>query len=194
MRISILGGAFNPPTIAVSEIVKAVLAIGAADEVWLMPYNTRAFGKAVEVSAAQRLTMTLLAAEEMGPMVKVSTLEIEAKGISYTSETLRLLAQKYSQHQFNWIIGADLLPELGRWKEIDQLVEEERFLCVQRFGFEADGELLKQYRVRAVVPLAKSIAVSSSEVRERIREEKTIRDLVPLAVERYIEENKLYLS
>jgi len=192
MSIAILGGAYNPPTLAYEKIIRLILEKGKVDEVWLMPYRRRAFGKFLGGSSEHRFKMAQLLAQPFGEQVKVSDLEIRRQGKSYTVDTLRALQRQHPGVAFDWIIGSDILYELSDWKEIEALPELTQFLCVLRPGYPVDREQLSRYGVQLFLGPRQMPDVSASEVRRRIRLGKSVSNLVPLSIAEYIEANGLY--
>ena len=185
-RIAILGGAYNPPTIAYEKIVRAVLQKDAAQEVWLMPYQERAFGKFMAATAQQRFRMAELLAGQIGDRVRASEAEIARQGKSYTIDTVRELKRLYPDCEFCWIIGTDLLYELSDWKDIEALTTEVTFLGVLRPGYPVNAQLVDRYRVQLLLGPRLMPDVSASLVRQRLAAGKNMQGLVPEVIERYI--------
>jgi len=192
MRIAILGGAFNPPTLAYERIVRSVLDKGRVDEVWLVPYRQRAFGKYLGTAPEHRLAMANLLAKHIGGRVRTSDHEIRQSGKSYTIDTQRAFMQLHPEHTFDWIIGSDILYELGDWKDIDELQRLTRFLCVMRPGYPLDKRALERYGAELFLGPRQVPDVSSSEVRRRVRSGKPVTDLVPAYIAQFIEQHGLY--
>ncbi len=190
--VAILGGAYNPPTIAYDKIVRAILQKDIVQEVWLMPYKERAFGKFMAADAQQRLRMAEILAGQIGEHVHASDIEISREGKSYTIDTVRELKRQYPDHTFSWIIGTDLLYELSDWKDIDQLASEVSFLGVLRPGYPVDAALIDRYHVQLLLGPRQMPDVSASLVRQRLASGKSMHGLVPEPIEHYIETEGLY--
>ncbi len=185
-RIGILGGTFDPPHLGHLMIANEVLDTQSLDEIWFMPNQEPPHKKKLNVIRDNdRLKLLELAISDH-PHFKVEPIELERKGPSYTFDTMKLLKELHPNHQFYFIIGADMIEYLAKWRNIDQLIEIVQFIGVQRplYGTESSYPFLY-----VDVP---EIGVSSSLIRSRIREGKTIRYLVPESVRKYIEENELY--
>lgn len=192
MLIAILGGGFNPPTIAYEKIVRLVLGKASVDQVWLMPYRQRAFGKIVLVDPAHRLAMASQMAKHIGERVQVSSFEVDRPGPTYTINTQRALMEAYPDHEFVWIIGSDILSELADWRAIDELQALTQFLCALRPGYPIDQKTVSRYAVQLLVGPGQMPDVSATEVRRRLTLRKPITDLVPPYIARYVEQHGLY--
>ncbi len=147
------------------------------------------------VAPGMRLEMCRLAVAG-NPAFEASSLELERPGVTYTSDTLRILrgALPGSVRLF-FVIGADSLETLPGWRDADALASLATFVCVTRPGRPDDERLLERARARGFrvewvdAPL---LDISSSEVRRRVSEGKSVRYLVPDAVLDRIEEDGLY--
>ena len=129
------------------------------------------------------------------PAFAVSALEVERPGITYAVDTLRELREELPGVELVFIVGADAALTLPRWYESAELGRLAMFAAATRPGFELGEEALRVLRERRfdvrpfVVP---GIDISSSELRQRVAEGRTIRYLVPEAVREIIEEEQLY--
>jgi nicotinate-nucleotide adenylyltransferase len=192
LAIAILGGGYNPPTVAYEEIIRLVLCQKEIRSVWLMPYYERAFGKAMTVSSRERFAMAELLASHAGSRVKASDLELRQQRRTYTIETQKRLMEQNPEEQFVWIIGSDLLPELEQWQEIDELCRLTRFLCIHRPDFDVDPVWLKRYPILQTINLGDKFNVSSSRVRELAFRGQSIDNWVPPYIAEYIYERRIY--
>lgn len=185
-KVGILGGTFNPPHQGHLIIANEVCHSLGLHEVWFMPnqeppHKTKAAGASNE----DRVAM-LEAAIKGNTLFKVEKAELERQGPSYTYETMRILKERYPQHQFYFIIGADMVEYLAKWHKIDELLNLVTFVGVQRPGYSMETS----YPIETVeVP---AIDLSSSMIRERLHEGGTVQYILPDSVIRYIRENKLY--
>jgi nicotinate-nucleotide adenylyltransferase len=134
MKIAVLGGSFNPPHMCHVFISCYVLAGFDVDQVWFVPCYKHAFGKKL-VPFHHRFMMCCLAVESIREdLVNVSSIEQERHGTSWTIETVRYLKDSYPDHDFTWIIGSDVLSELDKWKDFEQLRQLISFIVVPRAG------------------------------------------------------------
>lgn len=119
---------------------------------------------------------------------KVEKIELERSGPSYTYDTMKLLHQKNEGTEFYFIIGADMVEYLPKWYKIDDLLNLVTFVGVQR----PEHVLQTSYPVIYIdIP---EFAVSSSLIRERVKNGNTIHYLTPDSVIQYIKEHQLYGS
>ena len=211
MKVAILGGSFNPPHICHLFVTHYVLATSDVDQLWFLPCYKHAFGK-VLAPFHHRLAMCTLAVESFREnLVKVLPLEQERPGTSWTIDTVRYLKQSYPDVDFIWIIGSDVLYELYKWKDFDQLQGLISFLVVPRAGSfqgnsvqqagpsvshpgEKIGSLQRLQEQRDALERQgiQLPNVSSSLIRERVKQKQPIHHLVPRTVEEYIYAHKLY--
>ena len=185
-KIGILGGTFNPPHFGHLLIAHEVLNELELDEIWFIP-NKEPPHKKMEapVSDEDRINMLRLAIDDE-PLFKIKTIEMERKGPSYTYDTMKILKERYPDIHFYFIIGADMVESLSEWYKIEQLVDIVTFVGVDRLRF----KLETSYPIIYVnVP---NFEISSSDIRRRIKDGKTIKYLLPDSVISYIKEKKLY--
>jgi nicotinate-nucleotide adenylyltransferase len=135
------------------------------------------------------------------PLFEPCALELERGGVSYAVESVRALRGRYPGARLSFIIGGDSLRELGHWHKIGEMLEMCDVVTVQRPGAEVPGcasELpfpkAVAERLLANVIRGRPCEVSSTEIRRRIAEGRSIRYLVLPAVEAYIRERGLYAA
>ncbi|MBU8789491.1 nicotinate-nucleotide adenylyltransferase [Oceanobacillus caeni] len=184
-RVGILGGTFNPPHLGHLWIAEEVRIAMELEEIWFIPTYTPPHKDESKIDASDRLNMLDLAIRD-NEYFKLNTIELERKGKSYTLQTIKELKMKYSDHEFCFIIGADMVEYLPNWYKIDELIELIRFIGVKRFGY----KLETSYPIITVdIPM---VDISSSMIRERIFNERSVKYMLPDPVYRYIREYKLY--
>ncbi|WP_462412284.1 nicotinate-nucleotide adenylyltransferase [Neobacillus sp. Marseille-QA0830] len=185
-KIGILGGTFDPPHNGHLLIANEVRFAMELDEVWFMPNSVPPHKeKSGTVTNEQRLQMLNLAIQG-NPAFHIQPIELEREGRSYTVDTMELIHSRYKDHQFYFIIGADMIEYLPKWHKIDQLVKLVQFVGVDRPSYSHQTE----YPVLYVdVP---AMDISSSMIRDRVKNGGTVRYLLPDSVIHFIEENHLY--
>lgn len=187
-KVGILGGTFDPPHNGHLLIANEVLEALELDEIWFLP-NQEPPHKVKSGGASNRDRVKMLELATCGhPKYKIEKIELERSGPSYTYDTMKLLHEMHPGLEFYFIIGADMVEYLSKWYKIDELMSLVKFVGVNRPDYE---EMTKYPIVNVEVP---EMGVSSKLVRDRLKERKTIRYLVPDLVQMYIEENKLYES
>ena len=166
------------------------------DRVMLMVTN-RAPHKEIEddPGAGVRLELARLAAEDEGG-VEASELEVEREEVSYSYRTLELLSERGPDDELFFLLGADMAAGLARWKEPQRVLELARLGVVPRpgVGLGAVDSALERLGAagRAEIIEMPLCGASSTTVRQRAREGKPLRHLVPDRVIRLIEERGLY--
>jgi nicotinate-nucleotide adenylyltransferase len=200
LRIGICGGTFDPFHNGHREpIVSAMQEVGW-DRIVYMPAFRQPFKTAqASVSSWHRFAMAVMATAG-DDWSEVSTWELERERISYTVETLEALAGSYAGSRLDWIIGDDNLPALMLWRDIDRILELANFVVLRRGSAPLPEPLAERVATPADAPRAggvvfvdnPAVAVSSSEIRLRVRSRQPIGELVAPAVARHIEKYRLY--
>lgn len=185
-RIGIYGGTFNPihnaHLLAADQVGKALLL----NQVLFMPDMIPPHVDHKEaINATDRVNMLKLAIQD-NPLFGIEMAEIERGGVSYTYDTMKELKAKHPENDYYFIIGGDMVDYLPKWYKIDQLVKLVNFVGVRRPGAKNESA----YPVIWVdVP---GVDFSSTDIRQRIQEDRSIRYMVPDQVAQYIKEHRLY--
>ena len=199
MKIGIMGGTFDPIHLGHLATAEAVRELFALDEILFIPAARppHTLGKRV-ADERHRLTMTILATRS-NKFFKVSDMELRRTGLSYTLDTMNELHKTFgTSTELFFIIGADSLADLSKWYSARELVEKCHFIATTRQGVELDfsavenffGAAAREHIHRVTTP---GLEISSTDIREKVRLGRSIKYLVPEAVEEYISEEGLYL-
>jgi len=189
VRIGLLGGSFDPPhtghLLAAGDAFDAL----ALDRLILIPAGIQPLkaGQAA-ATADQRLAMTkLLVADDA--RFGVDSVEIERGGLSYTVDTLTGLAAQWPAAELFWLVGADVLGSFAKWRKPERIVQLATVVVLQR-----TGDAPEPARMPGVARLlaTRRIDISSTEIRQRVRDGKSIRGFVPDAVAGFIAAERLY--
>lgn len=198
MRLGILGGTFDPPHNAHLLIAHAAKEQLRLDLVLFAPVGVQPLKQDQPITpAAQRVEMIerAMAGE---PGFALSRIDLDRPGPHYTVNLLRAAAGQYPRASLWFIAGGDALADLLKWRDPARLIELARLAVVRRRGFEPDWAALESalpdLRSRIDWIDAPPIDVAAHEIRRCVREGKSIRGLVPFAVEKYIVEQRLYLE
>jgi len=199
-KIGIIGGTFDP--IHYGHLIAAHWAqeCFSLDKVIFMPAGTPPHKLDNNVlSAEHRYNMTLLATNDQ-PNFEVSSMEIKRKGPSYTIDTINELHRLYKgkDTQILFITGADSILEIHTWKRYEDLLRKCFFIAVTREGYDTlklnrrIEDIHKIFGKRIFNVEIPSVGISSTELRKRIGNNKSVKYLVPSMVEQYIIKNQLY--
>jgi len=191
MNIGILGGTFNPPHVGhliVAERVREELGL---DKILFIPSAISPHKQHIQLAdAAYRIEMVQLAV--LGrQFFEASDIEIARGGVSYTVDTLDQLKRMYPDDTFFLLIGMDNLAEFNTWKSPEKIVDLANVVVMTRAGFKPN-EVLGEYGKKVTFCQVPEIEISSSDIRARVKQGKSIRFLVPKPVESYIMYRKLY--
>ena len=198
MKIGILGGTFDPIHLGHLIIAEEAMASLGLDRVLFVPAGDPWMKADTAITPRQHRLAMVLAAVGDNPKFKVSPSELERFGPSYTVETLEEFQEDYGlQTELFFIIGADALKDFGKWHKPERLLE----LCTLAVVGRPSQESLDLSALEAVLPgIGKRVVmvddvamgVSATDIRGRVAEGRSIRYLVPPAVEAYIQEHGLY--
>jgi len=187
-KVGIFGGTFDPPHNGHLLMANEVLQSLKLSEIWFMPNQIPPHKLQESISPSYHRLNMLKLATEGNEAFKIETIELERSGPSYTYDTMVLLKERYTNIQFYFIIGADMIEFLPKWYKIDELIQLIQFVGVKRPGY----SVKTPYSILEVeVP---QFDVSSTIIRHRIKNGHSIDYLVPDSVIQYIKENQLYES
>ena len=196
--IGIMGGAFDPIHVGhLAAAEEARVALGLR-EVLFVPSGTPCFeGKEKVLAVEHRLAMVRLAIASNSNF-KLSTVEIERAGKSYSVDTLEELHRRYGDsRRWFFILGVDALLTLPQWKEPGRLIQLCHLVVANRPEFRVQDVKLLEESVPGIsqrITFLKTpeVDVSSTDIRHLAAKGQSIKDLVPPAVEKYILEHELY--
>ena len=200
MNIGVMGGTFDPihkGHLIVAEEVKARLNLA---EILFVPAGQPWLKANSPIAAAEHRIQMVRLAIAAEPYFKLSTMEIERAGPSYTVDTIaELQGQLGARDELFFILGWENLAELSQWHEPSRLIKMCYLVAVPRVGYpapdlnslEADIPGLSHSVILIDTP---QIDISASVIRNRVAQGLSISHLVPEPVERYIREHGLYVT
>jgi len=183
---ALFGGSFDP--VHVGHLVAAEAAgeaLGAT--VRFLPAREQPFKRAAHAATPEQRARMLELAVAGNPRLGVERIELGLAAPSYTVRTLRALAEREPGNRFTLLLGADAAGDLGAWYEVEALPELADVVVFARPGV----TLTRHPAVRRVVEIP-ALDVSATMIRERVRQGRSIRYLVPEAVREYIAAHGLY--
>ncbi|MGN0585967.1 MAG: nicotinate (nicotinamide) nucleotide adenylyltransferase [Oscillospiraceae bacterium] len=200
MRTAIFGGSFNPVHLGHVNLVRETAEKVQLDRVIVMPTFISPFKKDSSVfvaDGANRLEMCRLAFEDM-PFVSVSDYELSRQKVSYTVETMRHYKAELPDDELYFIMGSDMLLSLKKWNSFEEIMRLCTIIAASREENESDIDKLRKEAHdlekygRVIVVNISSFEVSSTEIREKIINNRDISCYVPKKVVKYILDINLY--
>lgn len=212
MRIGILGGTFNPIHLAHLRIAEEVREACTLDRILFIPAALPPHKNVAEdVPFAHRLAMTELAVAD-NRHFRVSDLEGRREGKSYSVHTLEILRREKAEDEYFFIVGMDSFRDITSWKEYRRLFELANIVVVARpgspggdpldllpvairtdFCYDVAAKTLRHRSGTSVIFLEETrLDISSTRIRRMVAEGRSIRYLVPAAVEDYIVRHDFY--
>ena len=196
--IAVFGGSFNPPLnshlMLAEEVLKSNLKI---DKVIFVPVSTKYNKQNLEENIHRYNMLKLLCKEN--PKLEVSKIELEAKKQLYTIETLNILQEKYKNSVIYFMLGTDNLKELKDWKNPEGILEKYKIIVLERNLDKVEkiineDELLSKYKNSLINLQNKRTSLSSTFVREKLKNNQDVSKFLPKEIIEYIKENKLYVG
>lgn len=199
-KIGLMGGTFDPIHYGHLVLAEQIRTQFNLDMVYFIPVGIPPHKQDKNISSSKhRYFMTLLATIT-NPNFEVSKMEIEDSNISYTVNTIKKFKELVGKDaELYFITGADAIYELGTWKNVEELLQLCKFIAASRPGIDKKKlkgkitELNEKYSANITVTSVPALAISSTDIRSRIRIGKSIKYIVPESVEYYIYKNNLYL-
>jgi len=188
MKIGLFFGSFNPIHNGHLIIANYIAFSGFVDQVWFVLSPQNPLKPQSELLNEYHRQYMLQSAIDGENRLRCCTIEFNLPKPSYTIDTLTYLKDKYPQHQFTIIIGSDSFRNIKKWKNGELLLKEFSFIIYNRPGYEIEENLNKNI----IVLNAPLLDISSTGIREMIRDNKSIKFLVPDVVKEEIERNHYY--
>ncbi|MBX3439145.1 MAG: nicotinate-nucleotide adenylyltransferase [Planctomycetaceae bacterium] len=199
MRLGIYGGTFDPVHYGHLLLAEQCREQCALDEVWFVPARQPPHKEASTISPAVSRIEMLEFALAGYPEFRVSRIEVDRDGPSYTVETLHQLRADDLTRELFLLIGADSLVDLPTWREPDRILQLATVVAVNRGAFDekqltaAAAELGTDAAERIRLVAMPGVDISASDLRRRVSEGRSIRFLTPRPVALYIAEHHLYV-
>jgi len=189
MRIGLFFGSFNPIHVGHLIIANYMANYSDLQSVWLVisPHNPLK-NKSSLANMYDRLEMARLATED-NEKIKVSDIEFKLPQPSYTIDTLTFLRERYPEHQFTLIMGADNLVSLKKWKNYEILLRDYKIAVYPRPGFE-NPEFADHPSI--TITDTPVMEISSTFIRKAIKERKSVQYMIPDKVFKFIDSKNLY--
>lgn len=213
MKQGLFGGTFNPIHSGHVKAAEQILEILDIDRICFIPSNIPPHKDQKELATPEQRYEMVKLATHGNDRFSISDFEISSNKESYTIDTLKYFKDKLPEDDLYFIVGHDIFNQIDIWKEYKKLFELSNFIVISRPGYFDDDEDLplaikddfrydktetgntyyKHKNSNLIIKTQiEGIDISSSEIRELIKYNKSIHELVPPKVEQYIFDNNLY--
>jgi nicotinate-nucleotide adenylyltransferase len=201
MRVGVFGGTFDPVHLGHLILAEQGREQGQLDQVWFVPAPRPPHKPSATITRFEHRVDMLQLAIAGNPAFRVEPIEKDRQGPSYTADTLADLQRLHPEAEFFLLVGSDTLAELSTWYQPERVLQLATLLVMDRPGCPLiTGEQLRsQLQTTTEVPIRVQvvespllISISSTELRLRAAQGRSVRYLVPRAVECYLHEKKLY--
>jgi nicotinate-nucleotide adenylyltransferase len=196
-QVALMGGTFDPVHMGHLKVAQCIYDELHFEKIVFLPaaIPPHKVGRDC-ASATDRLAMLRLALAKY-PYFRLDEMEIKKGGLSYTFETISAIRKKHPNDDVYFLIGADSLVQLDTWYHSKELIDEVKFVVAKRPGYKPDMEKLEYqfgpgFMDKLIFVNTVSMNISSTKIRERVRQGKKITGLVTPEVEQYILEHQLY--
>lgn len=197
-KVGIMGGTFDPIHFGHLILAQTAYEEFELDQVLFVPSGTPWLKESTKVLPKnKRVSMTGMGIED-NENFALSTIEIDREGNSYSYETVEMLKKQNPSVDYYFILGADSLMAIETWKHPDRLMKECTLLVSVRDDFDKDklneqiAYLKEKYEADIQILSSRRVDISSTMIRKRVEEGKSIRYMTPDSVIRFIEKNHLY--
>lgn len=199
-RLGLMGGTFDPVHLGHLVTAEAVRTGFALDKVIFVPAGQPPHKTEKHVTPKEKRWLMTELATVTNPWFEVSSVELNREGLSYSADTVRYFREQMEEgSELFFITGADAILEILTWKKLDVLFSDCTLVAATRPGFlpktvtEWLGKELKQEYLEKVITIeVPAMAISSTDIRDRVALGRSIKYLVPETVEQYIYKQGLY--
>lgn len=197
MKIGLMGGSFDPIHNGHLVLAEQVRTRFQMDKILFIPSGNPPH-KEANASKEDRYNMTKLAIED-NEFFEISRIELDQEHKSYAIDTVKRMRDMYGDDaEVFFITGADAIIDLPTWKNFDELLSICKFIGSTRPGVEETdlsaqiNALVKDYKADITITQVPALAISSTDIRRRIKYNLSIKYLLPAKAEAYIYEHHLY--
>ena len=188
MKIGLFFGSFNPVHTGHLIIASHVANNTDVKQVWFVVSPQNPFKQSSSLLNEYNRLHMIKAAIDGEKDLRASSVEFKLPRPSYTVDTLAYLAEKHPEHDFSIILGSDGFQNLKKCKNYEVLVKNHSFYIYKRPGY----EIKEDWGARTILLSAPLLDISSTRIRDIVKEKKSIRFLVPDSVKDEIEANGYY--
>lgn len=196
--IAIFGGSFNPPLNSHLELAKQIVEnLNYIEKIIYVPVSTKYNRKSNLIEDTHRYNMLEIMCKNEEKL-EVSNIELTYERQLYTIETLDIFKNKYPEYDIYFVMGTDNLKDLHTWKEPERILKDYKIIVLERGEDKLEeiiekDELLKKNKTSIIiVKKIKPIKISSTIVRQKIKNGEDAKDFFKEEVFKYISKNELY--
>lgn len=200
MRVGIFGGSFDPPHVGHLLVAQDAREALQLDQLLIIPAATQPLKLGHATAAIHRLAMVQRCFDSV-PRTVVDTIEMERGGLSFMVETVDTLRRRWPSASLHLLVGEDVVATFPQWRECERLLTMVQLVMLARTDGSTDVSSSIADHSKSLsaslnaVPLAtRRVDVSSTEIRARVRDGRSIRGFVPDAVAAYIASARLYVQ
>ncbi len=188
MKVGLYFGSFNPVHVGHLIIANHVAYNTDLQQVWFVVSPQNPFKQSAGLLNEYHRFHLIQSAIDGENKLRVSSVEFKLPKPSYTVDTLAYLAEKHPEHEFSIVMGSDGFKNLDKWKNYEVIAKNYPIYIYKRPGF----EVVETHGANIILLEAPLLEISSTRIRDLIREKKSIRFLVPDVVREEIEQNSYY--
>ena len=204
-RIGIYGGAFDPFHYGHLKPIDEIFSFHSLDVIHFVPTNIANSNKIIHASQSDRLQMLKIGLDNEAYIV--DDREINRQGISYTIDTIRSISKEYDNAIIYLIIGLDLISNIEKWKGFNEIIKSSNIIISSRMTENYNTILSKQLKSlistdlgifhseshgKIYIQETSMVDISSTEIRDRLKNNLKISNLVPQTLEKWLLEKKIY--
>lgn len=194
MKLGIFGGTFNPihfGHLINAEFIRETFSLG---KVLFVPAKEPVHKNSCSSVSAENRMLMVEEAISNNPFFEVSDIEVTRNEPSYTIYTVHALLSRYPDDDLYLIIGEDSYDEFWKWKDYRDIVRDVHLIVMSRYSVIAENERYNSFSDKILFAHNPIIDITSTEIREKIKRNQSIRYLVPEKVVSYIIKRGLYLD
>jgi len=199
MRLGIFGGSFDPVHYGHLLLAEICREQHRLDRVWFLPAATPPHKRSQQMAPDKQRTEMLALAIAGNEAFDISSIEIDRGGVNYTADTLEQIAAAQPGAELFFLMGGDSLRDLATWRDPQRICAAATPVVMRRPGIEPDFSTLQPFvsagrlaEISAHMVDAPLIEISSSNIRENVAQDRSIRYRTPRSVERFIATHELY--
>lgn len=195
MRLAVFGGTFDPIHFGHLRIAEEARDRLGFERILFVPNYVSPFKAGQSVTSGEQRAQMVERAIRENPAFSISRWEVEREKPSFTIETIRAIRSQYADYELYFLAGMDAVRDLPKWHEPEELLSLVQFVTATRPGVDIRDvldALPDDWEKRIMFMEMPGLDISATDLRRRVAEGRSIRYLLPPAVEDYIHAHGLY--